>query len=428
MLKLQWLQINKFRSVKPGTRLVFNPTFNVLLGQNGTGKTTLLNLVTAVVSSNFTALRDEDFEVEYELSSNVGKLVASVRNTRGADAQPFQSLMIHRGEKFRATEFLAQVKLFSPDGRLEFAIASDGARLTRSTGDETSAPVWRSFPSMGARLWATLLMGVVEWAYENYDEKKAAAVVGGYSALWSEADLSRFDEALGYFEQLKKTRFSLRRSKESGELQAWGTDVPEVLTKEWLRLAQPHWEAERYAFSSERVPFLSEAARLLGFEAIEASIELQQSKNDEDSDILEFGDLKFLLARKSGNRISEQHLSYGQKRILAFMYYLAVTRSVVVADELVNGLHHGWIRACIESLGSRQVFLTSQNPLLLDYLTFDSAEQVRSTFVLSRWEEAESGGQMVWEDMSLEAAEDFFASYKVGFQQVGELLQSKGLW
>jgi hypothetical protein len=35
---------------------------------------------------------------------------------------------------------------------------------------------------------------------------------------------------------------------------------------------------------------------------------------------------------------------------------------------------------------------------------------------------------MVWENMTQEAAEDFFASYKVGFQQVGELLQSKGLW
>ena len=35
---------------------------------------------------------------------------------------------------------------------------------------------------------------------------------------------------------------------------------------------------------------------------------------------------------------------------------------------------------------------------------------------------------MVWENMSQEAAEDFFDSYKGGFQQVGELLQTKGLW
>ncbi|HLM43953.1 MAG TPA: hypothetical protein VK458_08800, partial [Myxococcaceae bacterium] len=85
-----------------------------------------------------------------------------------------------------------------------------------------------------------------------------------------------------------------------------------------------------------------------------------------------------------------------------------------------------WIRACFEALGQRQVFLTSQNPLLLDYLNFQSPEDVRSTFVLCRWEKGPE--QMAWENMTQEAAKDFFASYKVGFQQVGELLQSKGLW
>jgi hypothetical protein len=101
---------------------------------------------------------------------------------------------------------------------------------------------------------------------------------------------------------------------------------------------------------------------------------------------------------------------------------------VAVADELVNGLHHRWIRACIDALGQRQVFLTSQNPLLLDYLIFNTPEQVRSTFILCSWEGQKEQARMLWENMSQEAAEDFFDSYKVGFQQVGELLQAKGLW
>ena len=37
MVKLQWLQVNKFRSVKPGTRLTFNGGHNVLLGQLSLG-------------------------------------------------------------------------------------------------------------------------------------------------------------------------------------------------------------------------------------------------------------------------------------------------------------------------------------------------------------------------------------------------------
>jgi len=83
-----------------------------------------------------------------------------------------------------------------------------------------------------------------------------------------------------------------------------------------------------------------------------------------------------------GGFITQDRLSYGQKRLLMFYYYLASNPDIVIADELVNGLHHQWIRAAIEEIGERQAFLTSQNPLLLDYLPFSSAEHVRKSFML----------------------------------------------
>jgi recombinational DNA repair ATPase RecF len=45
MVKLKRLKIGKYRNVKPGTELRFRDSLNVLLGRNGTGKTTLLNLM-----------------------------------------------------------------------------------------------------------------------------------------------------------------------------------------------------------------------------------------------------------------------------------------------------------------------------------------------------------------------------------------------
>jgi recombinational DNA repair ATPase RecF len=45
MVKLESLTIHSFRNVEPETKLVFDDGYNVLLGQNGTGKTTLLELV-----------------------------------------------------------------------------------------------------------------------------------------------------------------------------------------------------------------------------------------------------------------------------------------------------------------------------------------------------------------------------------------------
>jgi energy-coupling factor transporter ATP-binding protein EcfA2 len=431
MLKLQWLQIHKFRSVKPGTRLVFNPKFNVLLGQNGTGKTTLLNLVAAVVGSNFKGLREEEYELEYELAADAGRIQVKVRNarpdTRVSLREPFRPGMVFTLRDMEAPRFSAEIKGVAHDGSPTFTLSVEGTRMTVKHGRDGSAHIGEfDLLNEGEQLWAVLAMGVFQWLKASHGEGGTTTYVS-YGELWIEESLRRFDESLGYFDQLKDARFRLIRLNTRGETHALGGMGPPVLIRELVSQARLNAGAKSHALTSDTLPFLDEVTQLLGFKSAEAIVELLQSNLNGDAEVLEFGGLRFLFVRPSGSRISEQHLSYGQKRMLAFMYYQATARSVVIADELVNGLHHRWIRACLEVLGERQVFLTSQNPLLLDYLTFDSPEQVRSTFVLSNWEE-EGGGQMVWEDMSQEVAEDFFASYKVGFQQVGELLQSKGLW
>jgi len=80
MIKLKRLKIEKFRNVTPGTELVFNDGFNVLLGQNGTGKTTLLSLIAAALTSSFKELKGENFSLVYELSSEHGDIAVEIRN------------------------------------------------------------------------------------------------------------------------------------------------------------------------------------------------------------------------------------------------------------------------------------------------------------------------------------------------------------
>lgn len=431
MLKLQWLQINKFRAVKPGTRLVFNPSFNVLLGQNGTGKTTLLNLVAAVVSSDFTSLQDEEFELEYELAADRGSIRVDVRNVRSTESKmAFLGTLVSGtriAEEFEAPSLSAEIKISSPNGSPMFIVLFDGGKITIRRGDGAANDVAEQKVHGGDRLWVVLALALGAWFRKNEHKQDSAEAIHLYAEAQGNAEIVRFDESLGYFEKLKDAKFLVVYRK-TGKIEASSLVAPDQMSEELGRLSGLERKAERYALKAEGVPFLNEVKRLFSFESAEAVVELQESHLYENDEMLEFGNLRFLFMRSDGSRISGQHLSYGQKRMLAFMYYQATAYSVIIADELVNGLHHGWIRACIETLGERQVFLTSQNPLLLDYLTFNSPEQVRSTFVICRWEKEAGGGQMIWEDMSQESAEDFFASYNVGFQQVGELLQSKGLW
>ena len=68
MVKLKRLKINQYRNVRPGTELRFDDGVNLVLGKNGTGKTTLLALLSCVAGSDFSSLQGEPFDLEYEIT------------------------------------------------------------------------------------------------------------------------------------------------------------------------------------------------------------------------------------------------------------------------------------------------------------------------------------------------------------------------
>jgi hypothetical protein len=175
---------------------------------------------------------------------------------------------------------------------------------------------------------------------------------------------------------------------------------------------------------AESIDFLREVMTLFGFKDARMEMRLESKSRD----TLHFSDFRFMFEDHDGSVTRHDDLSYGQKRLLAFYYHLAASPLTVIADELVDGLHHLWIDAAITAIGDRQAFLASQNPLLLDHLEFDSAEQVASTFVTCRMERRGDDKRMVWSNLSPHDAERFFRAYQVDVQHVSEILLSKGLW
>ncbi|OJT17569.1 hypothetical protein BO221_44160 [Archangium sp. Cb G35] len=66
--------------------------------------------------------------------------------------------------------------------------------------------------------------------------------------------------------------------------------------------------------------------------------------------------------------------------------------------------------------------------MLLDFLRFDSAEEVRRTFILCERTSGESGSQLIWRNPTEEEADSFFSAYQTGIQRVSDILLTKGLW
>lgn len=411
MLKLKRLRIDRFRNVKPGTELRFSDGFNVLLGQNGTGKTTLLELISMVVRSNFESLAKEEFAVEYELAEEWEKsIVVIVRNEREQNQEPLV---------FRAT---TEIRADNPLSAQSLVVRYD-TEVGLQVDDHPPIKQRRGFSAL--KPWSLVVHGPPPLIILRSD----------FLLYASRARLAyRFDESLDLFAEITDSdRVPGLLVISDGSFLVPNISDPSLFPSAIVHHLSKRYERMRsdYTLPHSDLEFLSTINEIMGFSSVELKVDVMEQRvvdQKPESGWARFGNLVFRFWWESGDFITHHRLSYGQKRLLTFYYYLACNPDVVIADELVNGLHHRWITAAVEAIGERQAFLTSQNPLLLDYLPVTSPEQVRTSFVLCRSEPRDGRPGWIWENMSEDDAAELFAAYQVGIEHVSEILQSRGLW
>ena len=423
---LRWLKIHQFRHVEP-CELHFSETYNVLLGLNGTGKTTLLEIIAAALRFDFSKMKKEAFFIEYEIELKEGTIWAAIRN----EALPAVSPSVTDDALGRLVAPVpphrpsAEVTLTDPQGTRRVSINVSDAGCQVSAGDKVRNSPLRANTLFGS----TFLVSLVQFL--------AVSLIGEWrwliSALGLWFRINRFDEALGFLRLITGASTRVDVKRRDGEIFDGPTTangpVPESLRGELERQAR-EWKTVEpvVTLTSGRVDLLAQIAAILNFTSVQVRLTHLGTEVTGPDETVIYGEMKFMLERPDGSVISHELLSYGQKRALSFLYYLAVNKRTVIADELVDGLHHSWIEECIEAIGDRQCFLASQNPLLLDYLEFKSIDQVRTSFVQCRLKKKGKTERMVWSNMTEYDAARFFEAYGVGLQHVSEILRTKGLW
>ncbi|WP_309893724.1 AAA family ATPase [Archangium sp.] len=443
MVKLKRLKIGKYRNVKPGTELHFRDSLNVMLGRNGTGKTTLLNLIVQLLSWDFSQLQNEAADLEYVLETPGVGLTVRVRtellhepagltgNARKLSSGLLAMGLVQRSQRYAMT--LGIEIVLSEDK--SYVLSLEGSRLILAKKGE---PPFYTISPMQVAQGESALVAMIIAALEGEGAASSSGLVReAMLALGTAAGdrfslpmLRRFDESLEYLGSITQEKtLNAERIQEGGKYHSTDVAGPPVFARRLMDALNQDAETDEIRIESneEEAEFLARLVVLLGFESAQARLHRISRSSGPDEQV-KFGNVQFHFVRRDKSITNHSLLSYGQKRLLAFYCYLASSPTCVVADELVNGMHHEWIDACLKDLGERQAFLTSQNPLLLDYLCFDSAEEVRSSFVLCHTEFYEAREQMVWENMSLDEAVGFFSAYQVAIHHVGELLRLRGLW
>ena len=425
------LKIHHFRDVVPGTELRFGPGFNVLLGVNGTGKTTLLNLISAVLRGDFSSLRGEAFAVEYELG--VGLTTFSATFTATLRHEPPRTTHAPRngpaelGESITgADRITARIHHRDPTlGEQSWLIegGSLGLRFVRDDGKTTiSQPISLTEPGLLWKLPMALYKSQECRVYQYF----------GFSECY------RFDESLGVMAAMvgeggdgvpgASIVVPLSELQRGTNFFGLGTFLDGEIEAGIQADLRRNPDADRFILMGASLPFLATAVAALGFVSAECWTSVSERRVRGEETELEFNRFTYVFRRKDRSFVNHEHLSYGQKRMVSFFYYLSVNFGPIVADEIVNGLHHRWIETCVEAMRGRQAFLTSQNPVLLDCLGFESAKQVAETFILCRTVEEGDATRMSWRNMPEEDAADFFEAYNVGIQYASEILRTRGWW
>lgn len=443
MVKLKRLKIDQFRNVTPGTELRFRDSFNVLLGKNGTGKTTLLNLIVSVLSWNFEPLLGLPFSIEYDLEALGAQAKVRLRNKLVGGGTPLDPGLTAETQGLFEGTLLAASYRYESSGEItlsgegldrEQVLKFVGSKLSLCKADGSLVTEWSSpAPIAGTQtirnIGQLLLLQPLDGNAGLGSVVKVLAL-----RIWGHTIqlLQRFDESLEYLNRITRLERAFV-AVAFGDPGQYAVDFHNggsgnIATRIQRQLREtPDADEVSVGTSPQGAEFLERVIQLLGFQS--AKLRLQRTaRRTEPQEIIEFGNMRFDFTKRDRSIINHSQLSYGQKRLLSFYYYLACSPACVVADELVNGMHHEWIEACLEDLGERQSFLTSQNPLLLDYLGFESTDEVRSSFVLCRSEQQGERETLRWENMTAEDAEGFFGAYQVGIQHVSEILRTRGLW
>lgn len=430
-MKLTRLRIHRYRDVVPGTALEFGPTLNLVLGDNGSGRTTLLELLSRVIAADFSGLLSEEFSLEYDLTFPGMALHIAVRNTLPAEVT---------GREGGAPETSALMPLRTPTAtvqlhpamELTLRLAAPATELVMRADAEGVAWEVDGQPDYSQKMhwslldrtvWVVLFLTAQRLAPEHKERLKELL---RRTFLLAPA---RFDEALGTFQQIGTTQYAMEMRGEEVfplGLMSLPTWLPGLL-RERAAQAVPagfldirHDELER--------GFLARFVALADFQAGRFRVKLLDRRSYEGGGRLEFGHFGCVFIRRDGTVLTLEQLSHGQKRLLSFLYYLDVNEDFVIADELATGLHPRWVEASLGELGSRQSFLTSHNPVLFEHVPLSSAEQARTSIIHCQLRPHEGREFKAFSNPSPEQAEQLFAALQRGDTPPGKVLRTLGLW
>lgn len=422
--RLTSLTIKNCKLIKPPLTLNFSDGENILLGLNGSGKTTLLNIFTDCLNSTFIFLRsnENDFHVEYTLVNENTTVIIDyeyVYKKKEHQSDLNKKFIIKDDKEF---EYQVHIDIKTKHehykaswNKNSLSVTGNHHFQTEGINDEATQNV------------LTIFNGLEKIsASGNKELKKITDNLYSYF-LTNLPNSSRFPESLdSYNNWQNNSNFQLLL--ENKKISYYDDYIPFLKDFDHIlknNLPKKSRLSDSYTVTAKEYPFLQTIADKLNYQSIRIDFQFDNKNVDDDMQvILTWKGFRIFIDINENTTITYDKLSHGEKRFVILMLYLHSNEHAVVVDEILNGLHHSMIMALLDEMEGKQSFLAVQNPMMLDYAEFNSADDVKKKLIFCNCEKE----GMFWRNPTDEESQELFAEIEKDFLHTSEILRHKQLW
>ena len=435
-MRLTRLKIIRHRWCAP-TELILGAKRQLVLGKNGTGKTRLLELIARVCAGDLPWLMAEPIEFEADWSVDEtsphfeGAVKGILRLTFSCVHRPMQRSHID-------TPMIDHARLPVPVVQFRLSFDADSESVLRGIEWRCSDGKVADSNGLGGLLdvtqYANIWNNTFERSFHLMLDQTVEDDRGGllhYYSFLGVFGCRRFDEALGEYNKLMSHDVvASNQSRGDGVSRpyvVWGGDGDLLFAGSVP--AQLLGEGE-LAIPAKGVAFLKSVERILTYVPLDVRFRFARTSGEGRKLFNYDAPRIYLRLPNDGDTITDNDLSFGETRALSFLAHLSdsASRHIIIADELMNGLHHSLGVALLDEIGDRQAFLATHEPVLMDEVDFESADELRRSLLLCRRNPDPKGPPFVWTQLSPEEAAEVFPYYPKSLMHGSQILKHWELW
>lgn len=431
MFYLEKLEIKKYYLVSEPTTLYFNKDTNYLLGRNGTGKTTILEIIAAFFNLDFDSISSKKYETS---------LSAKFRGTEDKNLEisifyddkppeiaeyPVELLLVGM-EPISGLNKTTVIKITKDQIDVTINISESGTFLIIN-GKESS---FKYKPSV-----FRALLEIRRYTSKNKKNMDNIFLSSILQDISNNLSLSRYPEGLEYEEFFFNKRhlilsvdndiiiisndaiindktFSIQKIK----------DEISTLVEDFRNTDE---YKENIILSRDDSLVLETISKFISVNNIRLNYHVDDISLEDEFFNIDLGSVKVSIVLENGSVISYDKLSYGEKRMFHIINYLHES-SVFLLDEPMNGFHHDFIAKTLETSNSmgKQSFIANQNPILFDYIEVENSEDFSTKMVFCKL----TDGKITWTNPIPEESEKFMDDLNNQFLPVNMILKKLELW